>query len=320
MRTPALALALAIAAAALPAAIADTITGVYYVPDKDNVPAVSYTLALSATSSIRFATWELSDGSLTAVLCLKASHSVDVGVAVDLSGGSATKQNQLARQLRTAGATVYSCTFARQIKNNFLEADGNKTATGNYYWSPTAQQIGSYLLTVTGTATAAQAVATYGSLTASGTPLAVHRYKAHNPSPCSTPWAYSPTSPRPSPETPMYSMQGLIDEYVHHATVMASHHWVMLEQPRSPLWPEVRAAFLKTHPTCEATGTSHNLEVHHVLPFHDDPELELTPGNLITLRRDVHLLLGHLDDWTSYNPHVRADAAALLAAIRSRPH
>ncbi|GCE16544.1 HNH endonuclease [Dictyobacter kobayashii] len=53
------------------------------------------------------------------------------------------------------------------------------------------------------------------------------------------------------------------------------------------------------------------LQVHHIKPFHLYPELELDPNNLITLceirGRTHHLLIGHLDDWESYNIRVRAD-------------
>jgi 5-methylcytosine-specific restriction endonuclease McrA len=53
------------------------------------------------------------------------------------------------------------------------------------------------------------------------------------------------------------------------------------------------------------------LQVHHIKPFHLHPHLELEPTNLITLcevkGRDHHLLLGHLDEWASYNERVRED-------------
>ncbi len=46
--------------------------------------------------------------------------------------------------------------------------------------------------------------------------------------------------------------------------------------------------------------------------FHLHPNLELDPRNLITLcelpGRDHHLLIGHLDEWESYNVNVRDDA------------
>lgn len=65
-------------------------------------------------------------------------------------------------------------------------------------------------------------------------------------------------------------------------------------------------------PACMACGhRGRGLQVHHIKPFHLHPNLELDPNNLITLceikGREHHLLLGHLDDWESYNPNVRAD-------------
>lgn len=65
-------------------------------------------------------------------------------------------------------------------------------------------------------------------------------------------------------------------------------------------------------PTCAACGhTGLGVQVHHIKPFHLHPNLELDPDNLITLcevkGREHHLLLGHLDNWESYNVNVRAD-------------
>jgi 5-methylcytosine-specific restriction protein A len=79
---------------------------------------------------------------------------------------------------------------------------------------------------------------------------------------------------------------------------------------RSSKWPAVRKAFLRKHPRCELTGATDNLDVHHVAPFHERPELELDESNMMTLRRDAHLLFGHLGDWQSINPDVRFDVAA----------
>lgn len=89
--------------------------------------------------------------------------------------------------------------------------------------------------------------------------------------------------------------------------------------PRSSHWPSVRAAKLKAQPTCEATGSKDDLEVHHVEPFHEDPSKELDPENLIVLNRPAHFIVGHLCSWRSYNPAVREDAAALLRKIKNRP-
>ena len=90
---------------------------------------------------------------------------------------------------------------------------------------------------------------------------------------------------------------------------------------RSDKWPEVERAFREKNPTCAACDCT-TVQVHHVLPFHfaillGRPDLELDPRNLITLcekekgedAADHHLLLGHLDDFQSYNRDVREFAA-----------
>lgn len=84
-------------------------------------------------------------------------------------------------------------------------------------------------------------------------------------------------------------------------------------EQRSPEWPAVAHAHLQREPGCAVCGhQGQGLQVHHIKPFHLYPELELDPNNLITLcelkGRTHHLLIGHLDDWESYNPQVRTDA------------
>jgi 5-methylcytosine-specific restriction endonuclease McrA len=81
---------------------------------------------------------------------------------------------------------------------------------------------------------------------------------------------------------------------------------------RSPEWPAVAREHLLHEPACTVCGhEGEGLQVHHIKPFHLFPQLELDPNNLITLceirGRDHHLLLGHLDDWESYNLNVRED-------------
>lgn len=81
---------------------------------------------------------------------------------------------------------------------------------------------------------------------------------------------------------------------------------------RSPEWGRVEKEHLQREPACIACGyRGKGLQVHHIKPFHLHPALELDPSNLITLceikGRDHHLLLGHLDNWESYNAHVRED-------------
>lgn len=56
-------------------------------------------------------------------------------------------------------------------------------------------------------------------------------------------------------------------------------------------------------------GNEKNLEVHHIQPFHLQPELELDQSNLITLCEaigaDCHLRQGHLGNWKGCNPNIR---------------
>jgi 5-methylcytosine-specific restriction endonuclease McrA len=93
-----------------------------------------------------------------------------------------------------------------------------------------------------------------------------------------------------------------------HGAEVASRHG----KARSPEWHRVEKEHLLHEPACAACGyQGPGLQVHHIKPFHLHPSLELDPTNLITLceirGRDHHLLLGHLDEWESYNPNVRSD-------------
>lgn len=96
-------------------------------------------------------------------------------------------------------------------------------------------------------------------------------------------------------------------------------------EPRSPEWPRVRAEHLKRHPACEACGQKDHLQVHHILPFHVDPKLELDPSNLITLCTDgpcnlnCHFVWGHLGNTKCNNPNVREDAAFFRKRLENRP-
>lgn len=88
----------------------------------------------------------------------------------------------------------------------------------------------------------------------------------------------------------------------------------VFEGPRSVEWHSVRNRFVAEHPVCEACGSTDQLNVHHVEPFHTNPELELQPSNLITLCREHHFRVGHDPDgpwkpskpnWSLSNPLVR---------------
>lgn len=86
---------------------------------------------------------------------------------------------------------------------------------------------------------------------------------------------------------------------------------------RSSKWRTVRDEFIRQHPFCAACGTKKNLNAHHIKPYHEHPELELEPGNLIALCRYHHFYIGHDPDgpdgpeqpnWSKSNPNVVRDA------------
>ena len=57
------------------------------------------------------------------------------------------------------------------------------------------------------------------------------------------------------------------------------------------------------------------LEVHHIVPYHKNPNLELDSSNLITLCESksygivCHRSVGHIGDYKKTNPNVVEDAA-----------
>ena len=84
---------------------------------------------------------------------------------------------------------------------------------------------------------------------------------------------------------------------------------------RSDHWPTVRREFLALNPVCVISGTTEQLEVHHVESFeraHEcgRPDLELDTRFLRTVTRtpgnDLHLIL-HLLDFQSYDDQYAAD-------------
>lgn len=85
---------------------------------------------------------------------------------------------------------------------------------------------------------------------------------------------------------------------------------------RSPHWAAYRRAWLADHPICAACGHALHVEVHHKLPVHLAPALELDPTNFITLcesESQCHLRVGHNGNWLDFNPNVERSAAIALA-------
>lgn len=88
---------------------------------------------------------------------------------------------------------------------------------------------------------------------------------------------------------------------------------VLAGEKRSSEWGKVRKEHLKENPVCIICGSSSDLEVHHVIPFSIDKELELAPTNLVTVCRskqygfNCHLHIAHAGSFKNYNPWILED-------------
>ncbi|MBU0665338.1 MAG: HNH endonuclease [Proteobacteria bacterium] len=88
---------------------------------------------------------------------------------------------------------------------------------------------------------------------------------------------------------------------------------------RSPGWKKVREGRIKIDgKRCRACTKKFNLQVHHIQPFHLQPELELDLDNTLTLCGRCHLLIGHLDCWQSANQNVLVDVTTISLRIKER--
>jgi len=83
---------------------------------------------------------------------------------------------------------------------------------------------------------------------------------------------------------------------------------------RSPKWRKFRDGYLKGK-RCAVCGGSRSLTLHHIIPFHLAPDLELDPDNVTVLCEakrygiNCHLLCGHLGNWQRIAVDCRALAA-----------
>jgi 5-methylcytosine-specific restriction endonuclease McrA len=74
---------------------------------------------------------------------------------------------------------------------------------------------------------------------------------------------------------------------------------------RSGAWKRIRAYFLTKEPECQWCLKTYDLDVHHIVPYHINPELELKLTNLITLCRNCHFEHGHMRNWSKYDIEIR---------------
>ena len=79
-----------------------------------------------------------------------------------------------------------------------------------------------------------------------------------------------------------------------------------VDKKRSSKWGQVKSLFLLKNPNCAICGGIEKLNVHHKLPFHLYPELELVESNLVTLcmgKKECHLNM-HGDNFKKYCPNI----------------
>lgn len=89
---------------------------------------------------------------------------------------------------------------------------------------------------------------------------------------------------------------------------------------RSSLWPAARALHLVLEPQCAGCGSEKKLEVHHVMPFVQNPAQELEQTNMITLCRahgtGCHWYLGHGGkNWKEGWPDVRKELGGVSNSV-----
>lgn len=95
-----------------------------------------------------------------------------------------------------------------------------------------------------------------------------------------------------------------------------------LTPSRSSKWPVLRKRWLAIQPKCQSCGKTTKLEVHHIIPVHIHPELELDDTNLITLCENpvfnCHFVIGHGLNWLSYNQDVIQDSHRITELINNK--
>ena len=72
---------------------------------------------------------------------------------------------------------------------------------------------------------------------------------------------------------------------------------------RSSDWSRFRNENIKDR--CEICGSKFFLELHHVLPFHIRPDLELDKNNVITACRRHHLEFCHFFNFKKFNIDIK---------------
>ena len=70
-------------------------------------------------------------------------------------------------------------------------------------------------------------------------------------------------------------------------------------------WRKTRNLYFEDHPVCEMCGIDKDVQVHHVKPWHLNPDLRYDLDNLISLCQPCHFRFGHGRNWKAYNANVK---------------
>lgn len=95
--------------------------------------------------------------------------------------------------------------------------------------------------------------------------------------------------------------------------------WLVKGAVRSSGWFRLRTGHVRENPHCAVCNSNKNLEVHHIIPVFMNASLELEPSNLITLCKRHHFSIGHLEDWSSYNPSLFETIELWKKILSGRP-
>ena len=113
---------------------------------------------------------------------------------------------------------------------------------------------------------------------------------------------------------------GIINKTKALAHEIVKNHPKLAKHPRSNDWPKIAKSWISTHNICEACGGIKRLNVHHIKPFHQYPELELDPNNLITLcmgEHECHIKIGHGGNFRTANESVVVDTQIVYRCFQT---
>lgn len=113
-----------------------------YSPDS-RLPAAAVDLVDTSSGTLQISANYLTDPRVIGSLCAASTRGQTVAAVLNLTSGTSCKL--AAQQLAAAGVTVFSSTMANTFGNHLLAVTPGTVAIGNYYWSPTALQIGNFL-------------------------------------------------------------------------------------------------------------------------------------------------------------------------------